>query len=125
MPPLNVLVVDDDALVLMSTALMCEDLGHKVTEAYSGAKALELLQQQAFDLVITDYAMPGMTGADLILRLADTVPSLPFILATGYAVLPKGMPAGLLRLNKPFDQEQLASMIDLAIRIGAADRKLA
>ena len=61
--PLTVLAVDDDALVLMNTVAMLEDLGHSVFEAYSGREALEILRREdSVDLVITDQAMPQMTG---------------------------------------------------------------
>ena len=61
--PCRVLVVDDDPMVVASTAAMLEDLGHVVIEALSGARALDLLRSGAkVDVVITDHAMPGMTG---------------------------------------------------------------
>ncbi len=62
---LTILAVDDDALVLMNTTLMLEDLGHTVIEAYSGADALKELRSGAhdIDLVITDHSMPRMTGS--------------------------------------------------------------
>ena len=63
--PLAVLAVDDDALVLMNTSAMLEDLGHTVFEAKSGQEALGILREEEIDLVITDQAMPHMTGAQL------------------------------------------------------------
>ncbi|WP_245479360.1 PAS domain-containing sensor histidine kinase, partial [Mesorhizobium sp. M7A.F.Ca.CA.001.16.1.1] len=66
---LRILAVDDDALVLLNTAAMLEDLGHTVAEAHSAAAALRLLEEQPFDLVITDHAMPKMTG----LQLSNTI----------------------------------------------------
>ena len=65
--PLAILAVDDDALVLLNTAAMLDDQGHRVTTAYSGKEALNILRRgETFDLLITDQAMPGMTGAELI-----------------------------------------------------------
>ncbi len=115
MAPLQILVVDDDALVLSSTAMMVEDLGHHATGAMSGAEALSLVEVERFDLVITDFAMPGMTGAELIKTLAKTHPDLPCLLATGYAVLPPGMPKDLVRLDKPFNEDRLGESIALAL----------
>jgi CheY-like chemotaxis protein len=68
----TVMVVDDDPLVLASTVAMLDDLGNTAVEAGSGQEALELLRAGArVDLVITDYAMPGMTG----LQLAEELPA--------------------------------------------------
>ncbi len=110
--PLVILAVDDDPLVLMNTTLMLEDIGHKVFEAASGKRALEILQREAaIDLVITDHAMPKMTGVQLAKIIAETRPDLPVILATGYAELPKGSESELPKLAKPFRQEDLARVI--------------
>jgi CheY-like chemotaxis protein len=107
-PPLIVMAVDDDSLVLMNTVLMLEDLGHTVIEANSGEDALRRLEQRPLpDVLITDHAMPQMTGAELARQVAERHPEVTVILATGYAELPGGEGAGLARLSKPFTQEQL------------------
>ena len=107
--PARILAVDDDALILMSTVDMLEDLGHSVITAHSGAKALELLRDGAeIDLLITDFAMPGMSGAELARAAKALQPELPILLATGYAELPDGGDNAIPRLNKPYQQEQLA-----------------
>ena len=111
--PLRVLVVDDDVLVSMGTSAMLEDLGHVAVEAPSAARALEILaSDNNIDLVITDHAMPGMTGAELARFIFSTFPELPVILASGYAELPndEGL-SNLLRLTKPFTQEQLHAAV--------------
>jgi CheY-like chemotaxis protein len=105
--PLRILAVDDDALVLMNTAAMLEDLGHEVTEAYSGRDALEALANGNFDVVITDHAMPRMTGAQLAKEIRQRWPHLHVVLATGYAELPPDADPGLPRLSKPFSQHEL------------------
>ncbi|WP_454702981.1 response regulator [Agrobacterium burrii] len=110
--PLTVLAVDDDPLVLMNTVLMLEDLGHTVLEAASGEEALaQLGTVDSIDLVITDHAMPRMTGAELAQSLRKTRPDLPVVIATGYSALPKGQVAGHARLSKPFTQTQLHDVI--------------
>ena len=112
MRPCRVLVVDDDPLVTASTAAMLEDLGHSVVEALSGPRALDMLRLGAtVDVVITDHAMPGMTGTELARQIKQVWPALPIILATGYAELPNGEDPGLPRLGKPYVQEELASQI--------------
>ena len=96
-------MVDDDPLVAASTAAMLEDLGHPVIEALSGARALDMLRLGAkVDVVVTDHAMPGMTGTELARQIRQHWPSLPIILATGYAELPNGEDPGLPRLAKPY-----------------------
>ena len=112
-PPSTILVVDDDVLIAMSTVDMLEDLGHTVIEANSGAKALEILQRNGpIDLILTDYAMPGMTGLELAHAIQASWPALPVVLATGYAELPTGSaPIGLTRLFKPFRPADLAEVM--------------
>jgi signal transduction histidine kinase len=115
MQPCTVLVVDDDALVSTGTAAMLEDLGHSVIEASSGAQALAALRANGrqIDLVITDHAMPGMTGLELATHIRKAYPGLAIILATGYAEIPESMTSErpLPRLSKPFRQEELAAAI--------------
>ncbi|CAN5188707.1 PAS domain-containing sensor histidine kinase [soil metagenome] len=114
--PLVVLAVDDDGLVLMNTAVMLQDLGHTVFEASSGSQALEILQREpSIDLVITDHAMPRMTGAQLAAAIKTEWPDLPVILATGYAELPPGVDANLPKLGKPFRQQDLMQAVTAAI----------
>jgi PAS domain S-box-containing protein len=108
-PSSSILVVDDDALIAMNTVSMVEDLGHTVLEAYSGKQALEILQSDArIDALITDYAMPGMTGVELAVRARELRPGLPILLATGYAELPDGTTLDLPRLGKPYQQRDLS-----------------
>jgi PAS domain S-box-containing protein len=110
--PLAVMVVDDDSLVLHSTAAMLEDLGHRVFQATSGKQALSLLAQHPeVEVLITDHAMPSMTGAELATAVKRISPSLPVVIATGYAELPPGLAAGLPRLAKPFTQRELEDVI--------------
>ncbi len=102
-PRLCVLVVDDDSLVLTSTSLLLEDLGHRVISAASGAQALGLFDcEHDFDLVITDMVMPKMSGEQLAQAIRVIRPHLPIILATGYAERLEGFAARLPRLSKPF-----------------------
>ena len=109
---LRVLVVDDDSLVLMNTAALLEDMGCVVTEASSGAEALASFKDAfAFDLLITDQAMPGMVGTQLIEKTREIVPDLPIILASGYGELPEAAIHNVIKLAKPFGQAQLAAAI--------------
>jgi signal transduction histidine kinase len=117
---LRILAVDDDPLVLANTSAMLDDLGHEVKEAASAQQALEVLRGgAAVDLVITDYAMPGMTGIDLAAGIRSRWPDLPIILSTGYAELPEGADPGLPRLAKPYTQDELAHAIAGIERTGS------
>jgi len=109
--PLIILVVDDDPLVLLGTVGMLEDLGHTVVEAATGEAALAVLQsREPIDVLVTDQAMPGMTGTELIKAARVERPGLPVILATGYAE-PAGIEAGIPVLKKPYLPRALASAI--------------
>lgn len=111
-PASTILVVDDDALINMNTVDMVEDLGHTALEAYSGKQALEILgSDRQVDVLITDYAMPGMTGVELAGKARQLRPGLPILLATGYADLPSGTSTDLPRLAKPYQQADLATQI--------------
>ena len=109
----KIIAVDDDMLVLMNTQAMLEDMGHVVLSAHSGEEALRLLDRtDDIDLVITDQAMPRMTGLQLAEALHAKRPELPVILATGYAELPADHPNIALRLDKPFFQVQLERAVN-------------
>ena len=111
-PSLVVLAVDDDILVLTNTVAMLEDLGHVGLAASSAKEALDILRNRDdVDLVITDQAMPHTTGLQLIQTLQAQWPSLPAILATGYAELEHGAGSGLPKLAKPFTQADLGRKI--------------
>lgn len=119
--PLVILAVDDDDLVLTNTAGMLEELGHTVFQAASGSDALRMLEQGTVDLVITDYAMPGMTGAQLADRLDENHPGLPVVIITGFAELPPHMTTRP-RLDKPFRQAELARIVSMVTRNRQAER---
>ena len=108
----TLLFVDDDFLISLSTTSLLEDLGHTVVTASSGAEALDVLRTgKAIDMMITDYAMPGMTGLQLAEEARALRPGLPILLATGYADLPTRADFELPRLHKPYQQAQLAEQI--------------
>jgi PAS domain S-box-containing protein len=108
-----ILFVDDDPLIAMSTTEMLEDLGHRVIGANSGLHALDILRsEQPIDLMMTDHVMPGMTGIELAAASRQVRPSLPILLATGYAELPEGAQLDLPRLAKPYHQDQLRDRLD-------------
>lgn len=123
--PISVLVVDDDLLVLDSIAAMLDDLGHAVIEARSGEEAVRLLPRMPkIDIVVTDYAMPGMNGLQLAEVVAAERPGTPVLLCTGYAELPGSTQPHLPRISKPLDQTALVAAIEEAMRVQANMRSV-
>jgi CheY-like chemotaxis protein len=105
-----VLLVDDDDLVRTGASAVLEALGHRVLDAESGAKALAILRGGAtVDVLVTDYAMPGMSGAALIGEVRRMVPDLPVLVMTGLE-----RPEGVARascIQKPFQALELAARL--------------
>jgi PAS domain S-box-containing protein len=109
---LIIIAVDDDGLVLTNTLAMLDELGHTGIGASSAKKALEILRQRGLvDLVISDYAMPNMTGLQLAEAIKTEWPELPVIIATGFAEIEPGVVSSLPRLSKPFTEVELAEVI--------------
>jgi signal transduction histidine kinase len=121
---LTILVVDDDVMIAEVTAALLEDLDHTVIVANSAVEALEYLEDRGdtIDLLLTDHAMPGMTGIELAAKARQGWPDLPVILASGYAEIPLGEGLGLFRLAKPYRREELeagvASVMADHLRLG-------
>ncbi len=107
----TVLLVDDEALVRASTAQMLHEIGFTVTEASSAEEALAMIEEGlAFDLLVTDHLMPGMTGVDLACELIRRRGELAVVIVSGYAEAEE-IAVDLPRITKPFRLEDLASII--------------
>jgi CheY-like chemotaxis protein len=120
----RVLVVDDEALVRRSLALFLTKAGFTVTAVESAEAALELLRAgEAFDLLVTDQSMPGMTGRELVGEATRLRPGLPALVVTGYDIaggleqLPEAVPI----LRKPVDREAFVRHVQ--VLIGAGESK--
>jgi CheY-like chemotaxis protein len=114
-PGAKLLVVDDDPDVREFAASALRDSGYIVREAKDGASSLALLREEDdIALLITDYAMPLMTGADLFRRALAIRPNLGAILITGFANLPVDDEAlaGMHIIRKPFDIPDLLRAIN-------------
>jgi PAS domain S-box-containing protein len=110
--PLRILLVDDEDLVRAATADMLTDVGHEVRQAHSGREALAILDSgEQYDLLLTDYAMPLMSGAALIREVERIAPSMPALLVTGYASAATDVPLAVPRIEKPFRAAELISRI--------------
>ncbi len=117
----HVLLVDDDSAVREVTAGILHDLGYRVIEAGSGGAALDVLDREAeIDLLLLDFAMPGMNGAEVAREVHARRPDLPILFVTGYAdteVLAAAGDGGILR--KPFVEKDLAAKVRSALRADA------
>lgn len=116
-PNQRILVVDDDEAVRRFIVDCLQSLGYNVDEAAEGESALRMLRKERPDLMIVDYAMPGMTGVDVVVQARTTAPGLPIILATGYAdmeAVDRVMPLDDL-LRKPFRLSELAKAVRKAL----------
>ena len=117
----TILLVDDDSAVREVTAAELRDLGHTVLEAGSGAGALDVIERECkIDLVLLDYAMPGMSGADVARRIQAKRPALPILFITGFA--DRTALAGVSEahvVGKPFVENELAEKVQLALTRGA------
>lgn len=113
---LRILAVDDDALVLINTVALLEDLGHSVVEADGAAEALEIFRaDDDIDLIVTDQAMPNMTGIDLISAIDQIRAGTPVIIASGYGEGLAIEGRAVVHLAKPFNQAQLAAAVSAAV----------
>jgi CheY-like chemotaxis protein len=116
---MNVLVVDDDRDVREMMVGLLSELGFAVMEAADGAVGLATLERWMPDLLLVDYAMPGMNGAEFVERALRRIGKVPVVFVTGYAnsdgiegVLGKDA----LVLRKPFRAAELQTALGEAIR---------
>lgn len=80
----KILCIDDNAHGLSARRVLLERLGHQVTVARSGAEGLQAFRREKADLVIVDYVMPQMNGAEVVRKVKKSAPRLPVILLSGY-----------------------------------------
>jgi signal transduction histidine kinase/two-component SAPR family response regulator len=115
--PLRILLADDHPGVRATTAALIEELGHRVSDAGGGSEILALVEKtpDAFDLIVTDYAMPLLSGTELVRRIREIRPDMPAIIVTGYADITTiaNRPENVILLTKPYVPQQ----IDHAIRM--------
>lgn len=111
-----VLLVEDDFLVRMGTEAILSSLGYRVIAAESGFEALKSLREDdTVDALATDYAMPEMSGVELVREARRCRPNLPALLLTGYADLPECVEDTVV-LQKPFSPGELAADLSRILR---------
>ena len=123
---LRVLLVDDHAEVRCTTAAVLADLGHKVTEAANGVDALQALKDREcdYDLMISDYAMPHLSGTEFLREARGLCPDVPALIITGYAEADaiSDRPNGVEVLLKPFTPNKLEAALGRVCRRPAVAR---
>jgi len=113
---LDMLVVEDEAFQREMLRDLLTREGHRVTEAESGEKALQLLESSLFDLILLDFRMPGMNGLDLLRQIKLINPEIEVVIMTAYGTIEtavEAMKAGARDyLTKPIDFEALCILIE-------------
>jgi len=114
-PGWQVLVVDDEPTVRKAVKMLLEHDGHHAETVDSGEAALAVLKHRQFDLIITDFSMPGMKGDQLVARIKKQLPDQPIIMATAFVDEFNifGRPEGGvdLLLHKPFSLDDLRDAV--------------
>jgi signal transduction histidine kinase len=112
-PDARILLVDDDHAVREVTSTTLRDLGYSVVEAGSGGAALDILAREpTIDLLIIDFAMPGMSGAEVARQARAKRPTLPILFITGFA--DRAALAGISEthiVGKPFVNDELVTKL--------------
>jgi len=111
---LQVLVIDDDAVVGRSFDRVLSDKGYEVSTALSGEEALETLENSNFDVVFTDIKMPGMDGLEVTERIKERCPWTPVVVITGYGTEDNEVKASVLGasgfVRKPLTPEMIENI---------------
>lgn len=107
--PLRLLLVEDEAVIRLSTAELLKRLGHEVVSAASAEAALDVLKNESFDVLIADIGLPGMSGVELANEVKKKRPGIGVVYATGQSQ-PDGIEDNVL-LRKPYDINLLANAL--------------
>jgi CheY-like chemotaxis protein len=120
------LVVDDEPMVRQAIERMLKHMGHNVRSVDQGESALALLLERKFDIVMTDFSMPGMQGDELVSRIRKMLPHQPIIVATAFGDQYKifGKPSGKedALLLKPFSLQELRDAIEHVLTPALTDQ---
>jgi response regulator RpfG family c-di-GMP phosphodiesterase len=126
--PWNLLCVDDEPNILSALRRLLRPHGYQVTIAVSGAQALAIMEEQPFDLVISDMRMPEMDGAQFLEQVKRRWPDTVRLLLTGYADVTSTVDAinkgEIYRyISKPWDDEELVQIVRQALERKALERE--
>jgi CheY-like chemotaxis protein len=119
----KILAIDDQAVILDLISAMGQSLGYSVSTASTAAEGLRLARGQKYDIILTDLAMPGMSGLELSRQVHNQQPDTPVILVTGWETHLEQRELASLGiievLYKPFRIEQLMDIVQAAVRSSA------
>jgi CheY-like chemotaxis protein len=107
----RILLVEDDDLIRMNTSDILLESGHDVVEAANATQALDLIEREEVDVLVTDVGLPDMSGADLAVLVKERKPLVGVVFATGDNFLPNNAPAGAVLLCKPYNEIDVRSAI--------------
>jgi DNA-binding NtrC family response regulator len=114
----RVLLVDDEEEFVETLAERMRNRGMEVATSHSGGEALDLIEDEPYDVVVLDLQMPGMDGLEALARIKKTKPDIQVVLLTGHATVQKSVEAmkrGALEfLEKPIDLSKLSEVISEA-----------
>jgi len=124
----RIMVVEDEGIIRFHLIYLLEKAGYTVTEATTGADALELVKKQSYDLMLLDIMMPQMSGLEVVERLQQSHTNLPVIILTANAALNSAIFAAKTDivvdyLLKPIDRENLLEAIEQALHKRAEQRR--
>jgi two-component system chemotaxis response regulator CheY len=112
----RILVVDDMGSIRQVIVALLKSTGYEAVEASSGAMALQLMQQTKFDLVLSDWNMPGMTGSELVTAIRQKDSAIPVVMVTAEADRQRVLELQALGVNgyllKPFKQQALLTVME-------------
>ena len=118
MASIEILIVDDDALVLESVKLLLKKSGYRVYSAANGREALNILQKRQIPIMLTDLKMPKMTGIELLRKAKEVNPDICIIMMTAYATVETAVEAMKLGaydyITKPFSSDELKLLLKRA-----------
>src|SRR3981081_3658391 len=124
---MNILIVDDEPSIRDTCAEVAKQSGMKAITVASAEEALEVLDNSAIDIVLTDLKLQQTSGLELLKRVHDTSPMLPVIVLTQYGTIDSAVAATRLGavdyVTKPFRIEELRSRLERAARAGEFQRE--
>lgn len=116
----KILVVDDDDSILLLLKKLLEDFNCRILEAGNGKDAVQIIENEHPDLVVTDLAMPGITGLDILKRVKEIDENIPVIIVTAHDAMASTITAIQLGaydyISKPLDQERFKLIVERALK---------